>query len=101
MSRKVSWRAILLVVGFFFLGAAGAVVWDLRGREAPADPTLGEIPGPVAAQAAPSPGPAQRLTAPTAATPATESPAEAARSAPRTRRSKQKFERVGIPMESR
>ncbi|MGH9440889.1 MAG: hypothetical protein ACRD16_01295, partial [Thermoanaerobaculia bacterium] len=53
---------------------------------------------PVAAQAAPSPGPAQRLTA---ATPATESPAEAARNAPRTRRPKQKFERVGIPMESR
>lgn len=97
MARATSWSAPLSVVVFFLAGAAGAILWDLRGHAPRPERTAagsavsaGKAP---ARGSAPLPGrPPKRLEK--------ERP-DPGRAPARARRIDPRFEKVGIPMAAR
>ncbi len=98
MARTKSWPAALSVLVFFLAGAAGAIFWDLRERAAP-QKSLSPDPVLVPKASKPEARPPQRAAAPSH--PVARPEARRSDSAPRPRKTESRFERVGIPMESR
>ena len=102
MARTKSWPAVLSVLVFFLAGAAGAILWDLRGHALPQESAS---PGPAPARKASKAAPRkqqQRAAAPSGSAPRLEARrSDSGRTAPRPRKTDARFEKVGIPMESR